>query len=109
MDPPYRPKNTHNIFSVAIEVPTPTIMVGSTSDCCPLQIYGVHTKCWRLHEFINKDGFYLFPNGQPVAIDSKFYWYTFNYQCLATFDVVTNECSLAYVSIHDSDECLLDG
>ena len=57
----------------------------------------------------NNDGFYLFPRGQPVAVDSKFYWYEFNYQCLAAFDVVTNEWSLAYVPIHDSHECLLDG
>ncbi|XP_030940387.1 uncharacterized protein LOC115965333 [Quercus lobata] len=91
VDPPRRPENTYNIFSVAIEVPTPTIVVGSTLQSCPLQIYDVHTKCWRLHEFINKDGFYLFPRGQPVAVDSKFYWYEFNYQCLAAFDVVTNE------------------
>nr|POE77298.1 hypothetical protein CFP56_45200 [Quercus suber] len=109
VDPPCRPKNTCNIFSVAIEVPTPTIVVGSTLQSCPLQIYDVHTKCWRQQEFINKDGFYLFPRGQPVAVDSKFYWYEFNYQCLVAFDVITNEWSLAYVPIHDSDECLLDG
>ncbi|KAM3703951.1 hypothetical protein ACJW31_04G137100 [Castanea mollissima] len=89
VDPPHCPKNTHNIFSVAIEVLTPTIVVGSTLESCPLQIYDGHTKCWRLHEFINKDGFYLFPNGQPV--DSKFYWHEINYQCLAPFDVVTNK------------------
>ena len=96
VDPPHRPKNTHNIFSVATEVPTPTIIVGSTLESCSLQIYDVHTKCWRLHEFINKDGFYLFPNGQHMAVDSKFYWYAFNYQCLVAFDVVTNEWSLTY-------------
>ena len=44
-----------------------------------------------------------------MVVDSKFYWYAFNYQCLAAFDVVTNEWSLAYVPIHDSHECLLDG
>ncbi|XP_065631081.1 uncharacterized protein LOC112018956 [Quercus suber] len=109
VDPPHCSKRVDNIFSVAIEVPTPTIVVGSTLQPRPLQIYDVHTKCWRLHEFINKDGFYLFPRGQPVAVDSKFYWYEFNYQCLAAFDVVTNEWSLGYVPIHDSDQCLLDG
>ena len=109
VDPLDRPENSYHIFSVAIKVPTSTIVVGSTLQSCPLQIYDVHTKCWRLHEFINKDGFYLFRWGQPVAIDSKFYWYEFNYQCLVAFDVVTNEWSLAYVPIHDSHECLLDG
>ena len=39
VDPRYCPKNTHNIFSLAIEVPTPTIVVGSTLESCPLQIY----------------------------------------------------------------------
>ena len=34
-----------------------------------------------------------------MTVDSKFYWYTFNYQSLAAFDVVTNEWSLAY-SLH---------
>ena len=37
MDPPDRPENTYNIFSVAIKVLTPTIMVGSTLQSCPLQ------------------------------------------------------------------------
>ena len=88
MDPLDHPENSYHIFSVAIKVPTSTIVVGSTLQSRPLQIYDVHIKCWRLHEFINNDGFYLFPNGQPVVVDSKFYWYAFNYQCLAAFDVV---------------------
>ena len=37
VDPPDRPENTYNIFSVAIKVLTPTIMVGSTLQSCPLQ------------------------------------------------------------------------
>lgn len=96
----------HMFFSVAIEVPSPTIIVGSTLG--HLQVYDVASKTWKLQKFENTDNEFIpFPKNQPVVVGSKFYWYEHCKHRLVGYDWLTKEWYLADVhNMHDCDESL---
>ena len=61
----------HIFFSVAIEVPSPTIIVGSTLG--HLQVYDVASKTWKLQKFENTDNeFNPFPSNSPWLLAANF-------------------------------------
>ena len=92
----------HIFFSVAIEVPSPTIIVGSNYG--HLQVYDVASKTWKLQKFENTDNeFNPFPSNQPVVVGSKFYWYEYWEHRLVGYDWLTKEWYLA--DVHNMHDC----
>ncbi|GMP43544.1 hypothetical protein CsSME_00012863 [Camellia sinensis var. sinensis] len=102
--PPF-PITITRIFSTAIHVPKPCIVVGWPKDRV-LRIYDVNTKNWVSEGFEIPKTRFFGPDdlmGPALAVDSMLYWYSAQHTtaCLIGYDLMRKTWFMGKFNVHD--------
>ena len=102
-NPPYLPPNMSSVFSVGVKNRNPYIVVGYKDSKNPiLQLLNVFTNKWSIQKFQPNLNEQILdpPTNQPVAIDSKFFWYDALKHRVVGYDLFSGEYYLGGVHTH---------